>query len=153
MGRFKRGNYGFVKLPRLIEFTDSRLIHSDFTCSHYAFLTLIRPDGEIVEEFAHYTRSQWIRKSDNSLVTNGSLLKTIYAAFGKESVFLDLYVNDINIGRSRDMKVKKIFTYELIYTGVCRDKANHNKNCYTLLCHDDVKMFNNIKQVLELEYS
>lgn len=153
MGRFRRGNYGFVKLPRLIEFTNSRFACADFTSAHFDFLTIVNADGSVVEEFAHYSRHKWMRKSDGAIITNGSLIQSLYSACGTESTFFDLYINDINIAKSRDMKVKKIFTYELIYTGDYTDKHNRVWNGYTLLCHDDVKMFNNIKQVLELEYS
>lgn len=146
-----RKNHGLNKYPRLIEFQNSRFVVEDFFPLPFKYLNVRDMMGNILEEFAHQKEHDWYLK-DNTRITAGELIKRIYSHCNPE-VYLDIYMIDCNPSNYRDMRINKVLTYHLSLGNKYADCRNRVKQGYNLECEDDVKVFNNLGQVMELSFS
>lgn len=146
-----RPNRGIARIPRLVEFHNSRFIARDFALWRYHYVTITDTDGEnILMEFKHVRETRW-ETPDGENITTGEMIKRIYRACNPE-VRLLLYVRDNNPAFPFLMRLNKVFEYRLTLGEMYEDVKNRFKQGYNLDCADDMKVFHSLKQVRELVY-
>ena len=144
---------GLRKYPRLIEFHNSHFYSKDLNSRFIEFVTVLDSFGNTLREFRHITSNDlWFEiNTPSRRMTAGDVIKMIYNLCDK-CLYLDFYFTDINPSDYQNMRLQRILRYKFSVGKCYVDYLKRKKRTYNLECADDVKVLNNLRQVMEMKW-